>query len=168
MINITTSPKISKYSFCTIQAVHVPLDACIRKMDRELDFFITHNGLSVSPGERPDPFQVRHCEAWLRIFARPRKSINFDISSYGLKHLVEVWPFEGEVWPGDGYCSNGSLIEAALNLGFKFIPIGNERSPNACFNIRLNRNRNRREREYERVCGREVYLPFDDEMGGTK
>jgi len=143
----------------TSESVQVPLESCVRKMDRDIRYFITHNGLSVLPGERPDSFQVAHCEAWIRRFARSRKSINPDISSYGLKHIVEAWPFEGETWPGRGYCTNGSFIEAALNLGYKFLPVGSETSPNCCFNMRFNKNRKWRERVYEH----KVYLPFGED-----
>lgn len=160
---ISQFPKTQQHSFRIIQAVKVPPEACVRKLDRDIGFFLTHDGLRVLPGERPDPFQVAHCTAWIQKFARPRKSINFDITSYGLKHLVEVWPFEDAVWPDTrGYCSNGALILAALNLGYKFASVGNETSPNCCFNMRFNRNR----KWHERIYGREVYLPFDDEAGG--
>jgi hypothetical protein len=157
MLTITFSPKKCNPKFHVVRSVKVPPESCLRQVDREIGFYITHNGLSVMPGERPDAFQVRHCEAWIKRFARPRETVNFGIVSYGLKHLVEVWPFEGEIWPGRGYCTNGSFIEAALNLGYKFVSVGGEQSPNACFNMRF-----RRSRKYDNVYGREIFLPWDD------
>lgn len=161
MSNILTSPKISKYSFRIIQAVKVPSGSAFRKMDEDLRFFITHNGIEMLPGERPDAYQVRHCEEWIKRFARPRKTINLDISGYGLKHVVEQWSFEGEVWPGRGYCTNGSFIEAALNLGYKFLPAGWGRNPNAYFNMRLKKYRK------SRYDYRFSYVPWDDETEET-
>jgi hypothetical protein len=63
--------------------------------------------------------------AYLSRFGR-RKTINLKSSSYGLKHGAER--FSG------GYVANGTLIAAALALGFSARPTHPD-SPNAFFNI---------------------------------
>lgn len=61
----------------------------------------------------PEEDQVLLCMEWLRRFAKPRKTVNYARSSYGLKHCVEDWCGE--------YVSNGAFIEAARRLGFEVI-----------------------------------------------
>lgn len=146
------------------QAAQVPASATVRKMDREIKHFVTDRGLSVSPGAAPNPAEVAHCEAWIKRFARPRKSINPDAHSYMLKHVCENWPHEGVIWPNPGgYCSNGAFIQAAVNLGYKILHVGRETSPNVCFNMSL-RKRPLRRNELPNYLY--LYLPWDDETGG--
>ncbi len=125
-----------------IESPQVPMGATIRKIDRDAAFFITPNGISIRPGESPNPVEVVHCEVWIKRFARPRKSINFEAHSYTLKHVAENWIYDGAVWPDPrGYCSNGAFILAAVNLGYKLLPVGNETSPNVCFNMAFKKSR---------------------------
>jgi hypothetical protein len=60
-------------------------------------------------------------------FARPRKTINKSISSYGLKHLAER--------QAGSYISNEALIQAMIQSGFRAQRIPN--SPNYYFNVKL-------------------------------
>ena len=58
-----------------------------------------------------------------------RRSINYRASSYGLKHGAERFHHERGV--AGAYVGNGSLIAAALDMGFNYRAEG----PNAYFNI---------------------------------
>lgn len=98
-----------------------------RKMDR--GNYVTAAGLSVFPGESPDPEQVKICEAWLKFFCRPRKSINKRANSYSLKHHIE------EYYRDRVYISNGAIIQACLNLGYQFRGIAY--SSNCSFNLSM-------------------------------
>lgn len=137
--------------------VQVPPGANVRKMDA--GDFITDNGISVLPGEPPDPFQVVHCEEWIKRFGRPRKSINFRAHSYTLKHVAENWSYDGAVWPDPrGYVTNGAFILAALNLGYKYLPAGHGKNPNCYFNMAFKKTK-KKWQDY-----RYSYLPWDDEQ----
>ena len=141
------------------QSTQVPPGSNIRKMDTR--DYITANGISVIPGEPPDPFQVEHCEAWIKRFARPRKSINFEAFSYVLKHVVESWFYMDTVWPDPrGYVTNGAFIQAALNLGYKYLPAGHGKNPNCYFNMSFKKSRK------SRYDYRYSYSPWVDEAGG--
>ncbi len=62
----------------------------------------------------------------------PIKSINKKHTSYGLKHLAErraKMLSENEV----NYITNGALILAMVDAGFRFVRDGD--SPNVCFNV---------------------------------
>lgn len=97
--------------------------------------YITAFGLC-SPGDQmrdrtpPDRQHVAICKRWLRRNAAPRKTMNRFSSSYGLKHEVER-----TAGPGVFYVTNGSLIAAAVKLGYRCKRIGH--TPNAVFNMRL-------------------------------
>lgn len=56
--------------------------------------------------------EVEKCREWIRLFAKPQKSINPKAYSYTLKHRVEDW--------ANKYVSNGDFIKAALLEGYKF------------------------------------------------
>lgn len=88
-------------------------------------------------GKPPEEGQVRLCMEWLKRFARPRKTVNYRIGSYGLKHCVEGWD-------GD-YVSNGAFIEAAYRLGFEIIQ-GGPLSPNAGFRLSFDKEALKMER----------------------
>ncbi len=60
---------------------------------------------------------------WLRLNAKPRKTINPAMSSYGWKHHVER--------KIGRYVSNGIFIAAAIHCGFKY----KKMAPNADFNL---------------------------------
>jgi len=123
--------------------------------------YITATGISVVPGDPPDPFQVKHCEAWIRRFARPQKSINHSITSYSLKHVAENWSYEGIVWPDiRGYCTNGTFIRAAVNLGYRYLPAGSGKNPNVYFNMHFLKIRRSR---HQILDYRFSFLPWDDE-----
>ena len=78
-----------------------------------------------------DPEHVRMCEDWINRFAKIQSTYSDD-SSYGLKHDVER--FYGE------YVTNGSFIQAALNMGYKVKKNGGGvNNPNACFNMSVTR-----------------------------
>jgi len=82
----------------------------------------------------PKDEQVQWCIRWLRKFAEPRKTINTNRSSYGLKHDVESWTKE---FPeGRQYIPNGAFIAAALAEGYRVVPVA-PNNINAHFNIRL-------------------------------
>ena len=58
------------------------------------------------------PVEVKNAKFWINEgFARPRKTINKRISSYGLKHLAERHV--------GAYISNEALIKAMLESGFR-------------------------------------------------
>lgn len=59
----------------------------------------------------PKQFQIDLCITWLLQWGRKRKSLNYDWTSYQLKHVVERW--------AGTYISNGAFIQAAINLGYK-------------------------------------------------
>lgn len=63
---------------------------------------------------------------WLDENAEHRKSINYNFTSYWLKHRVEKFS-------RNHYVSNGSLIVAAILLGYAF----KSRGHNAFFNMKL-------------------------------
>lgn len=74
------------------------------------------------------PVEVRNAKFWINEgFARPRKTINRRISSYGLKHLAERQV--------GSYISNEALIQAMLESGFRAQPIRG--TPNFYFNVKL-------------------------------
>ncbi len=80
-------------------------------------------------------FDIKQLE-WALDFAHacgdPIKSINQKHTSYGLKHLAERRAkklSENEV----NYITNGALILAMVDAGFRFVRDGD--SPNVCFNV---------------------------------
>jgi len=75
--------------------------------------------------ERPKRKEINICFAWLNKVVR-KKSFNTNISSYGLKHLVEE--------DRNTYVSNGAFIIAAIRSGFKIKQTW-IRSPNIYINI---------------------------------
>jgi len=76
-----------------------------------------------------DPDEVALCKQWLEQHVKPRKSINLrGNSSYGWKHRVEHW---SETFGPHRYVANGSFIQAAIDLGYKYVQDG----PNARFNF---------------------------------
>ena len=74
------------------------------------------------------PVEVKNAKFWINEgFARPRKTINKRISSYGLKHLAERQV--------GSYISNEALIQAMLESGFRAQQICG--TPNYFFNVKL-------------------------------
>ncbi len=73
---------------------------------------------------QPAEDQVTRCVEWLQLFATPRKTVNYKIGSYGLKHVVERW--------AGTYITNGAFLLAAHRAGYKIIP-DEPLSPNAHF-----------------------------------
>jgi|SRR5215203_473391 len=71
----------------------------------------------------PEQKQVDLSKSWIMKNCEPRKTINHNHSSYGLKHVVERDVEE--------YISNGAFIKAAIELGYKY----KVKSPNAWFAI---------------------------------
>jgi hypothetical protein len=112
------------------ESVQVPPGAAVRKMD-ERDY-ITVNGISVIPGEPPNPIQLAHCKEWIKRFARPRKSINLRAFSYSLKHRAENW--RSGLLADSKFVSNGAFILAALQEGYKYLPDGGK---NCFFDMRF-------------------------------
>ena len=78
----------------------------------------------------PDRREVEVCKRWLRRNAAPRKTVNRFSHSYSLKHVVERTSGEHI-----HYVTNGALILAAIELGYRCKRIGD--SPNALFNMKL-------------------------------
>ena len=66
---------------------------------------------------------VKICKKWIEEWVTPRKTINPNKGSYGLKHSVEKWSRD--------YIPNGAFIKAAIELGYKYEEFG----PNAIFNM---------------------------------
>lgn len=54
--------------------------------------------------------EIELCKNWLKFNALPRKTMNKNQSSYGLKHVVEDEVGE--------YISNGAFIRAAVEFGY--------------------------------------------------
>ena len=74
------------------------------------------------------PVEVKNAKFWINEgFARPRKTINKNISSYGLKHLAERQV--------GSYISNEALIQAMLESVFRAQHIRG--TPNYYFNVKL-------------------------------
>ena len=96
-------------------------------MNKEL--FINKNGIChyKEDIEELPKEEVELCEKWIKEFTRKNVCINYNFSSYGLKHVVEN--HFGK------YVSNGSFIKAALNLGFNIKSNG---QLNANFNLHYN------------------------------
>jgi len=90
---------------------------------------ITEAGLPTRDGrehEAPNREQVRACKAWVSEWVTPRKSINRQRDSYGLKDDVERWH--------GSYISNGAFIQAAVECGYVAERISPD-CPNARFNM---------------------------------
>ena len=74
------------------------------------------------------PVEVKSAKFWINEgFARPRKTMNKRITSYGLKHLAER--------QAGSYISNEALIQAMIECGFRAERIRN--TPNYYFNVKL-------------------------------
>lgn len=73
---------------------------------------------------------------WALDFARacgePIRTINKNHTSYGLKHLAERRAKKLSD-NGVNYITNGALILAMVDAGFRFVRDGD--SPNVCFNV---------------------------------
>ena len=74
------------------------------------------------------PAEVKNAKFWINEgFARPRKTMNKSISSYGLKHLAER--------QAGSYISNEALIQAMVESGFRAQQIRG--TTNFYFNVKL-------------------------------
>ena len=56
--------------------------------------------------------EIQLCKEWIKKWILPRKTINTDQGSYGLKHIVEK--------SSKIYISNGAFIKAAIELGYNY------------------------------------------------
>lgn len=77
--------------------------------------------------------ELKAARSIIACYLSPVKAINSDISSYGLKHLVEralCKQTKNEI----NNVSNGSLILAMIDAGFKFKRESKD-SPNCFFNV---------------------------------
>ena len=91
------------------------------------EFFIDSSGICYrKPKDIIPKEQIDLCEKWINEFAEKRKTINGNISSYRLKHIVEEH--------FGSYISNGAFIQACKNLGYK---INDRDGLNALFNIKI-------------------------------
>lgn len=70
-----------------------------------------------------DKKQIELCKDWIQKWITPRKTINDEKGSYGLKHVVER--------NTNTYISNGAFIKAAIDLGYKY----KQYDLNASFNM---------------------------------
>jgi hypothetical protein len=98
-------------------------------------FYLLAFGLCAPGDEKcdrtpPDRREVAVCKRWLRRNAAPRKTVNRFSHSYSLKHVVERTSGEHI-----HYVTNGALILAAIELGYRCKRIRN--TPNAAFNMKL-------------------------------
>jgi hypothetical protein len=94
-------------------------------------YVINTSGLRLvgaSDKEAPDPEQVAQAKVHLQQYWSPSKATIR--GSYGLKHDVENTL--------GGYCSNGALIQAATDLGFRVEPDGS--GINAKIYVKKNRD----------------------------
>lgn len=93
----------------------------------------------------PEP-EVISCVVFIREFVTPRKTINKEFSSYGMKHRVERWtiPSQNRQSGGYQYISNGAFIEAAHREGYR-IARTHPGSLNANFNMSCRRRGGDRE-----------------------
>ena len=74
------------------------------------------------------PVEVKSAKFWINEgFARPRKTMNKRITSYGLKHLAER--------QAGSYISNEALVQAMIECGFRAEKIG--KTDNYYFNVKL-------------------------------
>lgn len=84
--------------------------------------------------DKPSRQQVKSCLEFLAPHGK-RKTINRNISSYGLKHAVERWLRSNGSDAYFCYVSNGALIMAALELGYDCVQCAHG-SPNVFINIK--------------------------------
>lgn len=91
---------------------------------------LTKEGLEVDePRGRPiDPAKLGKIIDFIDTYFKPRNSISYYHSSYGLKHIVERC-FDNKI-----YVSNGELIAAMLICGYEYVKIS-PNSKNCRFNI---------------------------------
>ena len=73
--------------------------------------------------------EVKVCLDWIKSEAKPRKTFNRNIGSYGLKHVVERWSRK------DGrYIHEHSFIKAMEIAGFNASPFS-PNTPSCNFNV---------------------------------
>lgn len=72
--------------------------------------------------------EVLRCVDYINKYIEPRKTINFNFSSYYLKHRVEEMP-------GSDYVCNGAFIIAAILCGYRTAPTSN--GMNSYHNMKL-------------------------------
>lgn len=91
---------------------------------------LTHEGLEAgNPKGKPiDITKLGHLITFIETYFRPRSSISYYHSSYGLKHVVERC-FNNKI-----YVSNGELIAAMLICGYEYVKI-TPSSINCRFNV---------------------------------
>ena len=78
--------------------------------------------------------EIQHCINWIRSCCTITKAINYDRSSYGLKHDVERW--------AGCYISNDAFKATASQIGLMTAPAG---TINEYYNLKvLKKNKNRK------------------------
>lgn len=76
--------------------------------------------------------EVKVCLDWIKSEAKPRKTFNRNIGSYGLKHVVERWSRKDGK---DGrYIHEHSFIKAMEIAGFNASPFS-PNTPSCNFNV---------------------------------
>ena len=105
--------------------------------------YITVEGIGDRPGEPPKFLEILNAMTWIRKHCKRRKSINFDVDSYTLKHAAE----------GSRYISPGAMVQAFILCGFEYQGFG----AHVYFNAGYKRNSNAQ--HYE-----DMFLPLESEQ----
>jgi hypothetical protein len=100
---------------------------------------VTRSGFSYNQLEPlPQPFQVEVCRAWLREHARPTREIRRKFSTDSLRRFVTIWTRETGAFTGreqeneftgdryvasEVYVTNGAFLQAALDEGYRAVPV---------------------------------------------
>ncbi|MFH1997229.1 MAG: hypothetical protein ABII94_00865 [Patescibacteria group bacterium] len=76
--------------------------------------------------------EIEKCKKWIAEWITPIKTINRKRSAYGLKHFTELLY---------GYVSNDSFIDAAIQLGYKYVATS-EKESDFYFNMSFVKTKN--------------------------
>jgi len=106
--------------------------------------------------DNKDSEEIAVCIKWITDYCEELKHINKKVSSYNLKHLVER---ESGI-----YISNGSFIQAAINVGLKILPD----IPNAFFNLKIKQLQVGDEKMMCVECGERMYATYETVDGEKK
>lgn len=90
---------------------------------------VAHNGLCWDKSQIDLPIEedVRLCEEWILTFTQTAGQKNRMATSHVLRHVVETWSGK--------HVSEGAVIQAALNCGYKIYPETD--NPTCLFNMNL-------------------------------
>ncbi len=116
-IAIKREPRLTHFGLGVYDERRKPEHVVAREFNEDRERLLSDDGLA----------EVATCAAWLQL-QQPIKSMNRRHTSLGYKHMVESWVAAKR---GDQYIANGSLIAAALGLGFEWASVG----PNVYFNL---------------------------------